>query len=509
MEVLTDGNEDKQLACYYVRREAETEISPDIIRQYLKKKLPDYMIPARYLELEKIPLTGNGKVDRQRLTEFSVKDVEVKSIKDIEITDPAVELLIGIWEELLGTTITALNDNFFELGGHSLLATQLISRIRDTFGVELELGVIFDNPQINLLAKRIIEEIGTANANEVPPLEAVSKDQPLPLSFAQQRMWFLNQFEGGSGNYNISSPLRIKGEINIPALEKSLSLINERHEILRTKFGIDTDGSLFQLVEPPQSLKLNIVDLSDLPKEEAEQEARRLTAENARFQFDLASGKSFSLNLIKLAADENVLMITMHHIISDGWSTAIFIRELAAAYRAFLSDSLPDLPALPIQYADYAVWQRTYLSAHVLDTQLEFWKLRLGTANQPLALPTDYPRPPMRTFNGAKQWIELTGDLTAALGEVSRSEQATLFMTLMAAFKIFLARTCRQTDIAVGIPVANRNRGEVEDLIGFFVNTLVIRSRGDGRTRHLPIIWRRSGGRRWRRMPIRTSRSRS
>ena len=479
VDVKLDSRGEKQLVCYYVVTDQQT-VNASFIQSFLKEKLPDYMIPARYLELEKIPLTGNGKVDRDGLPELSPETAESEMSRKKENSNPVEEILVNIWEEILGVHIHTNKDNFFELGGHSLLATQLISRIRDTFGVELELGVIFDNPQINLLAERIAGRMTSGN-NELLPLVAVSKDQPLPLSFAQQRMWFLNQFEGGSGNYNISFPLRVKGNIDIPALEKSIDSIKARHDVLRTTFDVDLDGNLFQKINPEiQPAKIQIIDLSDLEFEKAQEKALQIVDEQSRFQFDLSGGELFNPILIKLRDQENVLMITMHHIISDGWSTAIFIRELAAAYRAFLSDSLPDLPALPIQYADYAVWQRTYLSAHVLDTQLEFWKLRLGTANQPLALPTDYPRPPMRTFNGAKQWIELTGDLTAALGEVSRSEQATLFMTLMAAFKIFLARTCRQTDIAVGIPVANRNRGEVEDLIGFFVNTLVIRSQVTG-----------------------------
>ncbi|MCD9188128.1 MAG: amino acid adenylation domain-containing protein [Pyrinomonadaceae bacterium] len=478
VELRLDGRGEKQLVGYFVAAETGgAEIAG--LQAYLRERLPEYMLPTRYLALEKIPLTRNGKVDRAALPALPAESGE--SAPRRTDADPVAELLVAVWEELLGVRVTDHAADFFAAGGHSLLATQLISRVRETFGVELELGAIFDHPQLAALAQLITKRLGAGGAEVLAPLEAVAGDAPLPLSYAQQRMWFLNQLEGTSGSYNIGFPLHVKGALDTAALGKAIDVIRGRHAILRTAFAVDEAGNLRQRIEARNTpARIAAVDLTQVAGEAAHAQARELAKQEMRTAFDLNGGELFRVLVMKLREDESVLMITMHHIISDGWSTGIFVRELAAAYRAALTGTSAGLPALPVQYADYAVWQRKHHSEEGLAGQLEYWKRQLGTDTPTLELPTDRPRPLMRSFNGAKQRIVLAAELTEGLREVSRRHQATLFMTLLSAFKVLLGKLSGQTDIAVGTPIANRRRRELEELIGFFVNTLVIRSRLKG-----------------------------
>ncbi len=305
--------------------------------------------------------------------------------------------------------------------------------------------------------------------------ERAGKSNTFPLSFAQQRLWFLDQLEPGSPLYNVPQAIRMSGALNPQALQKSLETIVARHESLRTTFMM-VDGSPVQVVAPNLKMALPVTDLSGLPEDEREAESRRLSTEEARQPFDLEHGPLIRAGLLRLQAEEHVLLLNMHHIISDGWSTGVFVRELRALYEAFSQDKPSPLPELPIQYADFAVWQREWLAGEVLERQLSYWKGQLTGAPAVIDLPTDRPRPAVQSYRGAHQSMRLSRELTEKLKELSQREGATLFMTLLAAFQTLLMRYTSQEDIVIGSPIAGRNRAETENLIGFFINTLVLRT---------------------------------
>ncbi|HEV2764734.1 MAG TPA: condensation domain-containing protein, partial [Pyrinomonadaceae bacterium] len=368
-----------------------------------------------------------------------------------------------------------VGDNFFQLGGHSLLATQLISRVRSEFGVELPLRRIFERPTVEGLAD-IIEKSGAATAADEPPaIRRAPRDAALPLSFAQQRLWFLDQLEPGNPFYNSPSAIRLTGRLDARALARSLSELVRRHEVLRTSF-VEADGQPAQVVAPAAPVALPVVELGGVGAGEREAAVLRLADEEARRPFDLSQGPLLRTTLVRLGEDEHVLLITMHHIVSDGWSVGVLIRELSALYEAFSRGEELPLEELPVQYADYAAWQREYLSGETLERQLAYWRERLTGAPALLTLPTDRPRPAVQSYRGATLPFTLAPELTGRLNEVSRAHGCTLFMTLLAGFQALLARYSGQEDIVVGTPVAGRTRRETEDLIGFFVNTLALRT---------------------------------
>ncbi|MFN2513804.1 MAG: amino acid adenylation domain-containing protein [Pyrinomonadaceae bacterium] len=305
--------------------------------------------------------------------------------------------------------------------------------------------------------------------------EKAVKSNTFPLSFAQQRLWFLDQLEPGSSFYNVAQAFRISGALNLSALQKSFETIVTRHESLRTTF-MTADGSPVQVVAPTLKMALPVTDLSELPEAEREAESRRLSTEEARLPFDLERGPLIRASLLRLQALEHVLLLNMHHIISDGWSTGVFVRELTALYEAFSKGQPSPLPELTIQYADFAVWQRDWLSGEVLEQQLSYWKGQLTGAPAVLDLPTDRLRPAVQSYRGAHQSMILSRELTDSLKELSQREGATLFMTLLAAFQTLLMRYTSQEDIVIGSPIAGRTRAETENLIGFFINTLVLRT---------------------------------
>ena len=469
---------DKRLVAYVVPSQ-EQVLSIRELRRDLKQKLPDHMIPSAFVQLEAVPLTPNGKVDRRALP---VPDGTRSNLEETFVPHltPFEEVLAGIWSEVLRLERVGIHDNFFELGGHSLLATQVISRVREAFGVELPLHTLFEEPTLAGLAYSV-ETASRAEKGSLQalPITPISREGDLPLSFAQQRLWFLDLLMSGTPIYNLPNAIGLKGSLNVTALEQSLSEIVRRHEALRTTFSA-VNGQPIQVIHPAVTLLLPIVDLRELPETEREVEAQRLATEEAQRPFDLVNEQSFRTQLLHLGEEEYLLLLTMHHIVSDGWSLGVFMRELTALYEAFSTEKSSSLPELPIQYADFAAWQNEWLVGEVLEVQLNYWKRHLGGQVPVLDLPTDRPRPPVQTYRGARQSLELPKKSSDALKALSQQEGVTLFMTLLAVFQILLYRYTGQEDVIVGSPIANRNRVEVEGLIGFFVNTLVLRTELSG-----------------------------
>ncbi len=463
---------DRRLVAYVV---PEEEPSPaGELRRFLKEKLPEYMVPSAFVTLEALPLTPNGKVDRGALPSPDWTRPELERAFVAPRT-PVEEVLSGIWAQVLGVEQIGVHDNFFELGGHSLLAIQLVSRLREAFQVELPLRDLFKSPTIAALAASVEAARRTARGLSVPPVERVLREGELPLSFAQQRLWFLEQLGPGTPLYNIPSAVRFIGQLDVVALEQSLNEIVRRHEILRTIFAT-VDGQAVQVITPQLSLRVSLVDLSSLPPAEREPEALRLAAEEAQRPFDLVRGPLLRARLLRLDEEDHVALLTMHHIVSDGWSTGVLVQEIAALYPAFSAGQPSPLPDLPIQYADFAHWQRQWLQGEVLEKQLDYWKRQLAALPPSLELPTDRPRPAIQSYRGAHKMFALPKSISESLKILSHQEGTTLFITLLAAFQALLFRYTGQEDISVGAPIANRNRGETEKLIGFFVNTLVMRT---------------------------------
>jgi amino acid adenylation domain-containing protein len=468
-----DTLDNKRLVAYIVPGSGQTPTISEL-RSFLKARLPDYMVPSAFVFLDALPLTPNGKIDRRALPAPDTS--RPLGEKGYVAPQTAVEeMLAGIWTDVLEVKQVSIHDNFFDLGGHSLLATQLISRLRDTFGVEFPLRGLFESPTVASLSERLEALRRTEQGLVAPPLLPVSREGEMLLSFAQARLWFLEQLEPGSWAYNIPSAVHLTGSLDVAALKQSLNEIVLRHEALRTTFAM-VSGEPIQVIAPALALSVPLVDMRDLPEAQQEASVKRLATESAQQPFDLAMGPLLRAKLLHLGEAEYVLLLTMHHIVSDGWSMGVLIRELAALYEAFSTGKPSPLPQLPIQYADFAHWQRQWLQGEVLAAQLSYWQQQLAGAQTVLELPTDRPRPAVQTFRGATEFLALAEPLSQKLKTLSQRSGVTLFMTLLAAFQTLLYRYTGQEDICIGSPIANRNRSETEELIGFFVNTLVLRT---------------------------------
>jgi amino acid adenylation domain-containing protein/non-ribosomal peptide synthase protein (TIGR01720 family) len=477
MNVWATQSGDKRLVGYVVW-ETGQESTVTELRRYLSERLPEYMVPGQWVVLAELPLTANGKVDRSALPSPDDHGLDELIGEYVGPRTATEEIVAGIWAEVLEVEQVGVHDNFFEMGGHSLLATQVMSRAREAFAVELPLRSLFEQPTVKGLAAQLDAALKSEERVALPPLTAVEHDGEIPLSYAQQRLWFLDQLEPNNPFYNIPAGVRLSGELNVEALERTLSEIVRRHEVLRTSFMM-VAGEPRQVIGAATEIKLPLEDLSDLHLEEREQEAARLAGEEACEPFDLSRGPLLRARLLRLAADEHVLLVTMHHIVSDGWSRGVLMREVSALYQAYCDGAESPLPELAIQYADFAVWQRQWLSGDVLEEQLNYWREQLRDLNT-LELPTDRVRPAVQSYRGASMGFALGREETAALKQLSRREGATLFMVLLAAFQVLLSRYSGQSEVVVGTPIANRNREETEDLIGFFVNTLALRVKQDG-----------------------------
>ncbi|MGA4108986.1 amino acid adenylation domain-containing protein, partial [Ralstonia nicotianae] len=462
---------EQRLVAYYVSGEA---IEAQTLREQLQASLPEYMVPAAYVRLERLPLTPNGKLDRK---ELPAPEGQAYASTAYEAPQGEVEVaLAGIWQTLLGVERVGRHDDFFTLGGHSLQAVRLVAQVRTQLGAELGLTELFAQPSLSAVAQAIVRGQGTA----LPAITVADRSGPLPLSFAQQRLWFLAQMEGGSEAYHIPVGLRLKGELDEDALRRSLDRIVARHEALRTRFEVQ-EGQAVQFIVPADAgLTLEWVDLST---EEASEHQLGLLAEaEARAAFDLEQGPLIRGRLVKLGEQEHVLLITMHHIVSDGWSQGVLARELGALYEAYRSGGEDPLPALLIQYADYAVWQRRWLEGGELQRQGTYWEQALAGAPTLLSLPTDRARPAQQDYAGGSVEVIFDETLSAGLRKLSQRHGTTLFMTVLAGWSALLSRLSGQEEVVVGSPVANRTRSEVEGLIGFFVNTLALRVEVGGAT---------------------------
>ncbi|HYR10531.1 MAG TPA: condensation domain-containing protein, partial [Longimicrobium sp.] len=441
------------------------------LRAHLRRSLPEYMVPSAFVFLDALPLTPNGKLDRKALPAPDFAPAEDRYVAP---RTPVEEVLAEIWAEVLRLERVGVTESFFELGGHSLLATRVVSRVRELFGVELPLRALFEGPTVAEMAVRV-EEMRRAGLPVLPPVVPAERTGALPLSFAQERLWFLDRLESGSATYTIPAALRLAGALDEAALERALGEIVRRHEALRTVFA-EVDGSPVQVVVPFGGFALPVEDLSGLSDADREEAVRRRAGEEASHPFDLSAGPLFRAALLRLGAEDHVLLLSMHHIVSDGWSMGVLFRELSSLYEAYREERESPLPELAVQYADYAVWQREQLAGEVLDQQLAYWKERLADAPALLELPTDHPRPAVQTYRGALVPVELSPELLERLQALGRSEGATLYMTLLGAFQVLLSKYSGSEDIVVGSPIAGRTRREVEELIGFFVNTLVLRT---------------------------------
>jgi len=497
----------KRLVAYIV---PNSELVPTIseLRCFLQQKLPDYMMPSAFILLKTLPLTPSGKVDRKALA--TAQQCLRRALPTqlhpessfVAPRTPAEEIVVNIWKQVLHLEKVGIQDNFFELGGHSLLAIQVNSRLNKAFGVELSVRSLFEAPTVEKLVEAIAPGTPSVNANisnekaQVQIISQRTRTEPCPLSFAQQRLWFLNQLEVDSFAYNISAAVRLKGMLNIIALHESFNEIVRRHEALRTSFAIASsgaysfgeasyaerlgekpiaDGQPVQIVAPALTLTFPVISLRDMSEIDQEVEVQRLAKSEAQQPFNLAQTPLLRGTLLQLNDTNHVLLFTAHHIVFDGWSIGILIRELVVLYEAFSTGKLSPLPKLPIQYADFALWQRKWLLGEVIKSQIAYWQQQLAGISV-LQLPTDRPRPKIQTFRGATESFFLSAKLTEALKVLSLQEGVTLFMTLLTAFKTLLYRYSGQEDIAVGSPIANRNQTETENLIGFFVNTIVLRT---------------------------------
>jgi amino acid adenylation domain-containing protein len=450
------------------------------IRGFVAARLAMFKVPRQVIFVDEIPKGPTGKVQRLGLADKFDLTVTVPARPSVSRDyraprTPLEDLLVRLWAQVLDLERVGIHDDFFQLGGDSLLATQLISRVRETMHVELSFPSFFDAPAVADMARNIETASQVVPGPQAPPMQLTPRNRALPLSFTQERLWILDQLEPGCAAYNMPAVFRLKGVLNVTALEQSLSEIVRRHEILRTTFPAE-DGRPVQAIAPALPWTLPVLDLQEVPEHEREAQVRTLAREEAQRPFNLAQGPLLRSTLLRLAAEEHVLLLTMHHIIYDGWSQGVFWRELGLLYEAFATGKSSLLPELCIQYADFAVWQRQWLQGEVLDTQLAYWKQQLSGNLPVLQLPPARPRPAVQTFRGARQSLELSKSLTAALKALSFREGVTLFMTLLAAFQALLHCYTGQDDISVGSFIANRNWIETEGLIGFFVNTLVLRT---------------------------------
>jgi len=467
----------RQLVGYVVEnaKGRMADLREEELRRYVRERLPSYMDLAAIVVMKELPLTKNGKVDRRTLP----KPEAVRSEAQIEERRPRnayEEIISGIWKQVLKVDPVRPGDNFFEIGGHSLLATQVISRVRNAFEVKIGVISIFQDATVEGLALRVEEAIKKGEKDAAPPLARVSREGSLPLSFAQQRLWFIDQLEPGNAIYNCPGAVRVEGQLNLEALERAINEIVRRHEVLRTRIEVK-EGKPAQVIDEWKYQRIEVEDLTSLSGEKREEEAGRMAQEEAVTGFDLSRGPLLRVKVLKLEEERHVALYTMHHIVSDAWSMGILVGEVGALYQAYSMGEESPLPELPIQYADFAVWQRSWLQGAVLENHLAYWRAQLGEDLPVLKLPTDRPRPAVQTHRGAQRSLALPTTLSDSVKALSLKQNCTMFMTLLTAFKILLYYLTGETDICVGADIANRNRAETEKLIGFFVNQLVLRSK--------------------------------
>jgi amino acid adenylation domain-containing protein len=470
------GPGDKQLVAYVVPR-ASPHPSSTELREYLARKLPSYMVPAFFVMLEALPLNPNGKVDRRALPVPDGTRPELTQ-EFVAPHTPTEQALATIWKEILSLDLVGLHDDFFSLGGHSLRALQVTSRIRQHFHVDVPLRSFFSHPTLAGLAA-LLSQTQQGGEHSPPSITSASRGTVVPLSFAQERLWFLQQLAPASAAYNYPAFFRVHGLLDADILEKSLQVLVARHESLRTRFS-EIDGQPMQVIAAHLPLKLERVGLRALPREEQQQEVRRRAEADARQPFDLHRAPLLRASLLALGDDKHVLLLNLHHSVTDGWSMGVLYSELEAIYGALARGQPPSLPALSLHYADYAAWQRQWAETPALEEQLSWWKKQLAGAPPILELPTDRPRPPVQNFRGARVPFRVGRETTRALRALAAEEHVTPTMVLLAAFQALLHRYTGQEDFIVGMPHASREREELVGVVGFFVNTLPMRANLSG-----------------------------
>jgi amino acid adenylation domain-containing protein len=445
----------------------------EALRQYLGERLPETMLPSAFVALDQLPRTLNGKIDRKSLPSLEAIQAE-REIGDSAPRGPIEEIVAGIWCEVLKLSAVRRDDNFFNLGGHSLLVTHAILRVRETLKVELPIRSLFEAPTIVEFAELIQKQINEGNSGALSPIERVSREDELPLSYAQQRMWFFEQLASGSASFHIPLGVRFKGHLNQVALAQTFGEIIRRHESLRTVFPAVFDKPV-QVIQEPKRLDFPLVDLRLLPADKREGEALRLAQEETLRTFDLANGPLLRPTLMRLAEDDHIIICTMHHIIADGQSFEVVIAEMSQIYAALIAGRPSPLPEVTVQYVDYAAWQRQWLQGVELETRLNYWRKQLADAPARMSLPQKQTRRKVQGFKGARQELKLSAGLVAGLKDLTRRESMTLLMTLLSGYVLLLNRYTGDEDIVVGSTYANRERPEAEKLIGILANTLVFR----------------------------------
>lgn len=465
---------DSRLVAYYLLTEPQLVPSDAELRNFMQARLPDYMIPSYFVVLEALPLTPSGKMDRRALP-VPTQEPQAKKPTDVAPQTIIEEVLSGIFCDVLGVDQVSINDDFFELGGHSLLATMIVTRARDAFQTDVQLQWLFDAPTVAEFAEKIEQSMKAKHRSQSPPVIRASGTDELPLSFAQERLWFITQLMPESPAYNLPDSIHIKGPLHIEALAQTLGEIMRRHEVLRTTYTIKGTEPV-QVIESPGSLFLPRVDLSGLTDAQKWTQVNRLIRQEAQRPFDLAHDLMFRATAVCLAPQEYVLLFTMHHISSDAWSRGILTGEVSRLYEAFSAGISSPLPELPIQYSDFAAWQRQWLQGEVLETELDYWKQKLKGNSASIDLPMKQPPQAVYSSPGTSHSRILPVELAEQLRVLSRNKGVTLFMTLLAALKVLLYRYSGQEDISVGSVISNRSRSEFENLIGFFINTLVLRT---------------------------------
>ncbi|MBZ5494707.1 MAG: amino acid adenylation domain-containing protein [Acidobacteriia bacterium] len=452
----------KRLVAYVVAK-SESGLDARGLRQELARKLPDYMVPSGIMLLPSLPLTANGKIDRKKLPAPDLAGNEERRLP----RTPEEEILCGIFAEVLGQEQVGVEENFFELGGHSLMATRLVSRIRSAWGVNLALDTFFRAASVS----QLLPELRRAVAHRA--LDRQKRPERLPLSFAQQRLWFLDQLGGGSTEYNMPEALRLKGKLDLKALERAVNRIVQRHESLRTHFAMVEDEPA-QVIEPERRIEMKIEDLRRMSPAEQDAAVRQAMQRELDEKFDLSHGPLLRAKVLKLGEEEHVFLRTVHHIVSDGWSEGTFSRELQVLYAAYAKGEEDPLPELKFQYADYALWQRQSAQKGCLEEGLQYWKEALEGMPERLELPADRPRAGEQTFAAGVRFVTLSAALADTLRRLCKEAHATLYMALLAGFAVLLSRYSGQEEIVVGSPIANRQDEQLEELIGFFVNTLAM-----------------------------------
>lgn len=465
-----------RLVAYYV-----SDGSPSVadLRAHLAQELPEYMVPPHFVKLDALPLTTNGKVDRRALPTPSSENLQLAHdfVRPNTETEKALAV---IWGELLKMENIGINDAFFDLGGHSLLAIRAVSRIRDVFGVDIPLDVMFAKPTIAGLATALDEAKGITGgiARAIEHRDAAG---PSPLSFAQEQLWFLDQLSPGNAFYNIVDVVRIDGTFDRDALHRAMKELVRRHEVLRSVFRTDADGHPVQVVQPTVDVTPQEIDLSALTDDARQEAWARTVREQGRIPFSLSDGPLIRATVAHMSARQHHLLLMIHHIVADEWSQDLIQQEVRELYDAFARGLPSPLAPLPVQYADFAAWQRDWLKGDVLDRQIKYWKKELTGAQTVLQLPTDRPRPAVQSFRGATEVFHLPDNLLEGVKTLAREEDATLFMTLQASFMALLRRYSTQDDILVGTPITGRTHSETERLVGYFVNIVVLRGQFSSR----------------------------